>query len=196
MIVIRVVIVDDHAMVRVGLAALINDQPDMEVVAQGASAAEGVQLAEQHHPDVLLTDLRMPDLDGQDLIRIVLARLPKMKIVILSSYSTPEDVRQAFDAGARGYLPKTLDSNALVDALRRVHRGERVPVGESSLGNLPRLSFREREVLKGIAVGETNVELAARLGVTAGTVKSYVTRILQKLGAELPVVCRDQHGGR
>lgn len=184
---ITVLIVDDHPMMRLGVAAIISDQSDMAVVAQAGTGEQAVELFRLHKPHVTLMDLRLPGMSGVDAIRTIRRESPRARFVVLTTYEGDEDVHQALEAGAQGYLVKGMSPEALVDALRRVHAGHRVlppPVARRLESRTPNsdLSAREREVLLLIARGKNNKEIAATLGITEGTVKCHVTMILSRLG--------------
>ncbi|HXN47877.1 MAG TPA: response regulator transcription factor [Bryobacteraceae bacterium] len=184
---ITVLIVDDHPMMRLGVAAIISDQPDMAVVAQAGTGEQAVELFRLHKPHVTLMDLRLPGMSGVDAIRAIRRESPRARFVVLTTYEGDEDVHQALEAGAQGYLVKGMSPEALVDALRRVHAGHRVlppPVARRLESRTPNsdLSAREREVLLLIARGKNNKEIATTLGITEGTVKCHVTMILSRLG--------------
>ena len=184
---ITVLIVDDHPMMRLGVAAIVSDQPDMAVVAQAGTGEQAVDLFRQHKPHVTLMDLRLPGMSGVEAIRAIRRESPRARFVVLTTYEGDEDVHQALEAGAQGYLVKGMSPETLVDALRRVHAGHRVlppPVARRLEARIPNsdLSAREREVLSLIAHGKNNKEIAATLGITEGTVKCHVTMILSRLG--------------
>jgi len=184
---ITVLIVDDHPMMRLGIAAIINDQQDLTVVAQAGTGEQAVDLWRQHRPHVTLMDLRLPGMSGVEAIRAIRRENPRARVVVLTTYEGDEDVHQALEAGAQGYLLKGMSPEALVDALRRVHAGSRVlppPVARSLDSRVPNsdLSAREHEVLSLIAQGRSNKEIAATLRITEGTVKCHVTMILSRLG--------------
>lgn len=185
---ISVLVVDDHPIVRVGIAAIINARPDMVTVAQTGTAEEAIQLFEQHLPDITLMDLRLPGMSGVDAIRAIRARHPRACFVVLTTYEGDEDIYQAIEAGARAYVIKGMPHEALTDALRRVHQGGRFlppPVSRALAARTPDsdLSSREREVLSLLAQGRTNKEIAAQLGITVATVKCHVSVILMRLQA-------------
>ncbi len=174
-------------MMRLGVAAIISDQPDMAVVAQAGTGEQAVDLFRRHKPHVTLMDLRLPGMSGVDAIRAIRRESPRARFVVLTTYEGDEDVHQALEAGAQGYLVKGMSPETLVDALRRVHAGHRVlppPVARRLEARAPNsdLSAREREVLSLIAHGKNNKEIAATLGITEGTVKCHVTMILSRLG--------------
>jgi DNA-binding NarL/FixJ family response regulator len=183
---IRVLVVDDHPIVRVGIAAIINAQPDMTTVAQTGTAEEAIQLFEKHQPDITLMDLRLPAMSGVDAIRAIRKRHAKACFVVLTTYEGDEDIYQALEAGARAYVIKGMPHEALTDALRRVHGGGRFlppPVSRALASRTPDsdLSSREREVLSLLTRGKTNKEIAAELGITVATVKCHVSVILMRL---------------
>ena len=182
---IRVMVVDDSAVVRGILSRAINSQADMEVMVEVESGEEAVEAYRTHNPDVTILDLRMPGMGGLATIRALRKEFPRARIVIFSNYARGEEVYQSLKAGAAGFVVKNMNLSQLLDAIRRVHSGERyVPpelamrMGERSLSPL---SERETEVLALIAKGQSNKEIAGVLGVTEGTVKLHVTNILTKL---------------
>jgi len=182
---IRLLVADDHMVMRMGLVHAASAQPDMEVIAEVESGEEAIDAYRAHHPDVLILDLRMHGLGGLATIRALRKEFPKARIVIFSNYARGEEVYQALKAGAAGFVVKNMNLVQLLDAIRRVHAGEKyVPpeltmrMGERTLSPL---SERETEVLALIAKGQINKEIAATLGVTEGTVKLHVTSILAKL---------------
>jgi DNA-binding NarL/FixJ family response regulator len=183
---IRILIVDDHPIMRVGIAAIIEATPDMTTVAQAGSGEEAVELFEKYLPDITLMDLRLPGMSGVDAIRTLMARYPSAKFVVLTTYEGDEDIHQALAAGARSYIIKGMPHEALVSALRRVHTGGRFlppPVSRALNSRIPNsdLSAREREVLELIARGRSNKEIASDLGITESTVKCHVSVILMRL---------------
>lgn len=184
---LTVLIVDDHPLMRLGVAAIINDQLDMEVVAQAGTGEQAVSLYGLHKPHVTLMDLRLPGMSGVEAIRAIRKENSRARFVVLTTYEGDEDVHQALEAGAQGYLVKGMSPEALIDALRRVHAGNRVlppPIARSLEARAPNseLSRREHEVLALIAQGRNNKEIASALGITEGTVKCHVTMILSRLG--------------
>jgi len=183
---IRILIVDDHPIMRVGIAAIINAQPRMEVAGQAGTAADAVRMFSALQPDLTLMDLRLPDRSGVEAIRSIRALSPKAKIIVLTTYEGDEDIHQALDAGARGYLIKGMQHDALVKALLRVSAGQRyLPqmVTEALSSRLPgaHLSQRELEVLQLMFAGKSNREIAEQLSIKETTVKSHVSVILMRL---------------
>lgn len=184
---IRVMIVDDHPIMRFGIAAIVNATPDMIATAQAGSGEEAIDLYEKHLPDIVLMDLRLPGISGVDAIRAILARHRDAHFVVLTTYEGDEDIHQALEAGARSYIVKGMPHDTLVSALRRVHAGGRFlpsPVSRTLKSRTPNsdLSSREREVLQLIVRGRSNKEIAAGLGITEATVKCHVGVILSRLG--------------
>lgn len=185
---IRVLVVDDHPLMRVGIAAIINARPDMIAVAQAGNGEEAVEMFEQHRPDVTLMDLRLPGMSGVNAIQIIRSRHEQARFVVLTTYEGDEDIHQALAAGAQGYMIKGMPHDALIDALRRVHAGGRFlprPVKQALASRTPNsdLSSRERQVLALLAGGKSNKEIATELGITEATVKCHVSVILMRLNA-------------
>jgi DNA-binding NarL/FixJ family response regulator len=183
---IRVLVVDDHPIMRIGIAAIIQATPDMTTVAQAGSGEEAIELFEKHLPDITLMDLRLPGISGVEAIRILMDRHHNAKFVVLTTYEGDEDIHQALQVGARSYIIKGMPHDALISALRRVQAGGRflpTPVSRALSSRLPNsdLSAREREVLDLIALGKSNKEIATELGITESTVKCHVSVILMRL---------------
>ncbi len=184
---IRVLVADDHPILREGLASLINRQADMTVVAQAEDGREAVDLFARHAPDLAVLDLRMPVMDGIEAIEAIRASAPQARLVILTSFASDEDIYRALRAGARGYLLKEASGEVLVECLREVHSGRTfIPPAIAAklaqrVGNVE-LTARERQVLSLIAKGLANREIGQKLAVTEGTVKVHVNNILSKLG--------------
>jgi two-component system NarL family response regulator len=184
---IRVLLVDDHFVVRMGLAALINSQTDMLVAAEATNGRQGLEMFRSHHPDVTLMDLRMPEMGGVDAIIEIRKELPEARIIVLTTYDGDEDIYRAFQAGARAYLLKDMHHEELLSAIRGVHQGQRfIPpaIGSRLAERMPRseLTPRELEVLQLIVKGMSNKQIAAALSITEGTVKIHVNNVLSKLG--------------
>jgi two-component system NarL family response regulator len=186
---IRVLMVEDHFVVRAGLRAIINTQADMTVAAEAESGLEAVVLYEQHAPDVTLMDLQIPGLDGIAAIRAIVKEAPEARIIVLSTYGGEEQVAQAMQAGARGYFLKHVKMEELLSAIREVHAGEqRLPPEVESriterLGR-PELTAREREVLVLMAKGLADEGIAVALNMSQVTVRVHVSRLIVKLGCE------------
>ena len=182
----KVLIVDDHPVVRIGLAAIIQTSGDMTVVAQVATGEEAVLLYAAHQPDITLMDLRLPGLSGVDAIRTIRHAHPGARFVVLTTYEGDEDIHQALAAGAQGYIIKGMSHSVLLGALRRVCAGgQYLPqaVSRTLAMRTPssELTAREREVLSLIAAGKSNRDIALALGITEGTVKCHVSVILMRL---------------
>jgi DNA-binding NarL/FixJ family response regulator len=183
---IRVLCVDDHPIVREGLASIVSMQTDMEVVGQAGSGAEALRLVHELAPDVSLIDLRLPDTNGIDLIREILVNSPSARTIVLTSFEGDVDIERALAAGARGYVVKGMVRAELLQAIRAVHAGKRhVPpaIAAKLVEHLgaERLSPRELDVLKAIARGSRNKVIAAELCIAEDTVKMHVKSILVKL---------------
>jgi DNA-binding NarL/FixJ family response regulator len=184
---IRVLAADDHALLREGIASLVDDEPDMELVAHAATGRAAIEQYRLHRPDITLMDLQMPDIGGVEATIGIRNEFPKARIIVLTTYSGVH-VSRALRAGARGYLLKGNVHMELLEAIRAVHAGRRyVPseVAAELAGHVAEeeLTGREIEVLRLIAKGNANKEIAAQLLVTEETVKSHVTHILGKLEA-------------
>lgn len=186
---LRILLADDHLMIRLGLASLIEKQPDMQVVAEASSGAEAVQQCERHQPDVVLMDIRMAEMDGIEATAAIVRQHPGIKVVMLTTYEGDEDVFQALKAGAKAYFPKSTTGTELLNAIRAVHAGQYClpPEIAAKLAHrhaLPALTPREREILQRIAGGRSNKEIAALLGLAENTVKNHVHVILEKLAVQ------------
>ncbi|HZE75131.1 MAG TPA: response regulator transcription factor [Gemmatimonadales bacterium] len=183
---IRVLVADDHPVVRTGLSAVIIEQGDLEVVAEAENGERAVALFREHRPDVVLMDLRMPVMDGVEAIRTITAEFPAARILALTTYEGDADIRRALEAGARGYLLKDMLLTEVISAVRAVRRGERViPAAVATrLAEFPErseLSERELEVLQLVARGLSNKEVARAIGRTDETVKIHLKNIFAKL---------------
>lgn len=197
---IRVLVADDHAIIREGLRVMLGNQPDMEVVGVAANGREAIRLVDEKEPDVAVIDISMPELNGIEAIQQILPRYPQMKVVVLSIHETKPYVHRALKAGARGYLIKETAGLEVVDAVRAVYRGERylsqriadlLTDGsfrklETSIevSPLETLSSREREILQLVAEGKTSQEIAERLSISPKTVDTYRSRLMHKIGVE------------
>jgi DNA-binding NarL/FixJ family response regulator len=185
---IRVLSVDDHPLLREGLAAIINNQTDMSVVAEAANAGEALQQFRQHLPDVTLMDLRLPDASGIDAMIAIRAEFSDARIIMLTTFEGDVEIQRALEAGARGYLLKSMPPRELLDVIRQVHAGKkRVPAEVAShlaehLSD-ESLTAREIDVLRLIAAGNRNRDIAERLFISEETVKVHVKHIMEKLGA-------------
>jgi len=184
---IRLLLVDDHLVVRIGLRGLLETQADMEVVAEAAGGNAAVSAFAKHHPDVVLMDLRMPDLDGAQATAAIRGKFPEARILVLTTFDTDEDIYRALEAGAVGYLLKSTDSKPLLETIRAVHAGT-YQLSAATAARLaerramPELSSRELQVLALIVKGRSNKEIGSDLGVAENTVKNHVKVILDKLG--------------
>ncbi len=184
---IRIVVVDDQAVVRQGFVSLINTVADMEVIAEGTDGRQAVELYRKLRPDVLLTDLRMPVMTGVEAIAAIRREFPSARLIVLTTFDGDEDIYRSLQAGAMGYLLKDMFFEELEDAIRTVHAGgRRIPgvVAERLAGRVggSDLTGRELEVLEQIVFGHSNKEIADALGISEATVKSHVNNILSKLG--------------
>lgn len=189
---LRILIADDHPIVRSGLGSVLATQPDFDVVGEAANGVEAVALAERLAPDLVLMDLRMPGQDGVGAAAAILAQRPSTRVVVLTTYASDGEVLRAIEAGAVGYLLKDVPHDELFRALRAVARGERYlapAVTERLLARWqepPRASLTDREldVLRGVARGDGNKQIAAALGISEPTVKAHLVHIFDKLGVE------------
>lgn len=186
---ITVMAVDDHPLLLDGVKAALSEQPDMELVAEAMNGREAVDLFGVHRPDVTLMDLQMPGLGGLDALREILAEWPEARIVVLTTYRGDAQALSALKSGARGFMLKGMMRKELRETIRAVHAGRRVVPTEVALELAQHagevcLSPREMEVLKELARGNSNREIAETLDVTEGTVKAHMKSILAKLGAK------------
>jgi DNA-binding NarL/FixJ family response regulator len=197
---IRVLVADDHAIIREGLGVMLGNQPDMEVVGVAADGREAIRLVDEQEPDVAIIDISMPELNGIEAIQQLLPRHPHMKVIVLSIHATKPYVYRSLKAGAKGYLLKETAGLEVVQAVRAVVRGERYlsqriadlltdvsfrdvePSMQSS--PLEQLSPREREILQLVAEGKTSQEIAERLYISPKTVDTYRSRLMHKIGVE------------
>lgn len=184
---IRVMVVDDHAMVRAGLEQLLDGVADMSVVASAADGSSAIDMIAQAHPDVVLMDLSMPGIDGIEATRRIVAEHPAARVVILTSFSDRERILRALDAGAAGYLLKDAETEELLRGIRAAAAGEAPLAPKAATAVLgdrrpPALTAREQEVLSAVVAGLANKQIARRLGISEKTVKAHLTNIFQRIG--------------
>jgi DNA-binding NarL/FixJ family response regulator len=187
---IRVLLADDHGVVRDGLARLLGSVPDIEVVAAAADGDQAVELAREHRPDVVLMDLRMPGMDGSEATRRLLESDPATHVVILTSFSERDEILGALDAGAIGYLLKDAEPDELIRGVRAAAQGDspldpkaaRTLIGSRTPGQSHPLTDREQEVLQLVARGLPNKLIARELGISEKTVKAHLTTVFQRIG--------------
>ena len=185
---IRILTVDDHPLLRKGIASLVNAEPDLKLIAEASNGKEAIDAFRAHQPDVTLMDLQMPSVDGIDAINAIRREFPDARIIVLTTYSGDTQVLRALKAGARGYILKGHVHRELLDAIRAVHAGQkRIPpeiaaqLADHAADDT--LTQREIDVLQLIAAGNSNKLIADQLSIGEATVKSHVTNILSKLGA-------------
>jgi two-component system NarL family response regulator len=184
---IKIMVIDDQAVVRQGFVALINTVSDMTVVAEGTNGRQAIDLYRLHRPDVTLMDLRMPELGGVEAIMAIRKEFPDARLIVLTTYDGDEDIYRSLQAGAQGYLLKDMFFEELEDAIRKVHGGSRrIPAQVAErlaerMGSSD-LTGREIEVLEQIVAGHSNKAIANRLNISEATVKSHINSILSKLG--------------
>ncbi len=184
--IIDVLICDDHPIMQIGIAAIIQSQPDMHVIAQAGTAQEAIRMFQKYRPDITLMDLRLPDTSGAEAIRAIRRSSPAARIIVLTTYEGDEDIHQALEAGAMGYLIKGMPHEVLVDAVHKVHAGRRflpLPITLALASRMPdgELSAREKQVLSLLVKGKSNHEIADELDIKEATVKSHVSAILMRL---------------
>lgn len=189
---LRLLLVDDHPVVRTGLAGMLAAEDDIDVVGEAGNGEEAVVMARELRPDVVLMDLRMPRLDGAEATALIVAELPQVRVLVLTTYDNDADIVRAVEAGATGYLLKDTPRDALADAVRSASRGETVlaaPVAARLVDRMrapapPALTPRETEVLAAVARGLSNAEVGASLHIGEATVKTHLLRIFAKLDVD------------
>ena len=185
---IRILSVDDHPLLREGLAAMIDSQSDMVLVAQASNAQEAIQQFRKHQPDITLMDLRLPDQSGIDAMVAVRAEFPEARVIVLTTFEGDVEIQRALQAGARGYILKSMPAKELMEAIRQVHLGKKlIPPQVAAhlaehLGD-EALTEREIDVLNQVAKGNRNRDIAQKLSITEETVKVHIKHIMDKLGA-------------
>ena len=185
---IRAVIADDHPVVREGLRALVNSQQDMKVVGEAANGQQAVEQFLLHLPDILLLDLRMPEMNAIEAMRAILEKAPEARIIVLSTYNLDEDIYRSLKAGAKAYLLKDSPREQLLESIRSVHAGllsisPSIGVRLAARLRGPDLTDREVDITRLVVAGKTNKEIGASLKITEGTVKVHISHVLKKLGA-------------
>ncbi len=185
---IRAVIADDHPIVREGLRALVSSQQDMEVVGEAANGRQAVEQFLLHRPDILLVDLRMPEMNAIEAMHAILEKAPEARIIVLSTYNLDEDIYQSLKAGAKAYLLKDSPREQLLESIRSVYAGRpsiSPSIGVQLVARLrgPVLTDREVDIARLLVAGKTNKEIGASLKITEGTVKVHIRHVLKKLGA-------------
>jgi two-component system, NarL family, response regulator len=185
---IRVLCVDDHPLVRKGIASILANEADMKLVAEAGNGREALELFRLHHPDVVLMDLRLPEMDGIETTRAIRQEDPEAKIIALTSYDGDQEIYRALEAGVRGYILKEMVHTEVLRAIRTVQSGKRLmpaEVAERLSEYFPQVALtpREVEVLTFVARGLANKEIAEKLGTASGTIKMHIQNILGKLGA-------------
>ena len=183
---IRVLVVDDHPVVRQGLIGMLEEAPDIVIVGQGRNGHEALSVFQQQQPDVTLMDLRMPEMGGVQAITVICNEFPNARIIVLTTYDTDEEIYRGLRAGAKGYLLKDSEPEELLTAIRTVTRGQRyIPPNVAAKlvqrMTAPGLSDRELEVLQLVGQGMSNQEISTALNISESTVKTHVNRILSKL---------------
>ena len=185
---IRVLSIDDHPLVREGIAALINNQPDMQLAAQGSTGKEAIRLFREHQPDLVLLDVRLPDMNGIDAMITIRSEFPGARIIIVTSSEGDAEMQRALEGGAAGYIVKSMPPQVLLEAIRKVHSGKKAIPAEVAARLADHysdegLTTREIEILQQVAEGNRNRDIAEKLFISEGTVKVHIQHIMAKLGA-------------
>jgi DNA-binding NarL/FixJ family response regulator len=185
---IRVMCIDDHPLLRQGIVAMINSQPDMVLVAEGATGREGIQMFREHQPDVTLMDLRLPDMSGIDSLIAIKTEFAQARIIVLTTFEGDVEIQRALTAGAFGYMLKTMPSKDLINTIRQVHAGKRhvppeIATHLAEHWSEKALTDREIEVLRHIAGGNRNRDIGELLFISEDTVKVHIKHIMEKLNA-------------
>lgn len=185
---IRILTVDDHPLLRQGIAAIINSQPNFQLIAEATNGREGIQKFKEHVPDITLMDLRLPDMSGIEAVTVIRSEFPEARVIMLTTFEGDVEIQRALAAGAFGYLLKSMPPKDLLDAIRQVHGGKkRIPTEVAArlaehLGD-EMLTEREIDVLRHVAGGNRNRDIAERLFISEETVKVHIRHIMEKLGA-------------
>lgn len=185
---IRILLCDDHPMIRLALRSMISMEPNMTVVGEATNGSESLVMFEKYRPDVILMDINMPMLNGLEAMVMILDDHPEARFILLTNFDSEEDVFRGLEAGAMGYIIKDTPQNTLIHAIQAVHSGKRT-ISHDLAQKLvqrktyPRLSPREMDIIRLMKEGKSNLEISLRLGITESTVKSHVKNILFKLGA-------------
>jgi len=183
----RVLLVDDHALLRTGVANIINQEPDLQVIAQAGNGVEAIEAYERYHPDVTLLDLRMPVMEGVEVVRRVREKDPRARFIVLTTYDTDEEIARALKAGAKAYVLKDISADDLVNCIREVLAGKTylAPTAAAKLAEgvtRVQLTPRELSTLQLMADGRANKEIANELGISERTVKTHLGHLFEKLG--------------
>jgi DNA-binding NarL/FixJ family response regulator len=186
-VVASVLVVDDHALLRTGVANIINHESDLHVIAEASNGLEAVEAFERHHPDVTLLDLRMPVMEGVEAVRQIRARDPHAKVIVLTTYDTDDDISRALKAGAKAYVLKDISADALIACIHDVLAGKTylAPAAAAKLAEgVTRIQLTPRELatLRLMADGKSNKEIAGELGISERTVKTHLGHLFEKLG--------------
>ena len=183
----RVLVVDDHSLLRTGVANIINHEPDLQVVAESANGRDAVEAFRAHHPDIVLMDLRMPEMEGVEAVRLIRGLDPQARVVVLTTYDADEDIARALQAGAKAFILKDIAADALVTCIRDVLAGKTylAPTAAAKLAERVtqvQLTPRELAALRLLANGQSNKEIATSLDISERTVKTHLAHLFEKLG--------------